>query len=176
MKNKNLIIALIFVLTTLGCENHGETIEQGHDFESLEYQENVLSTSWANFKYDSVVTYLYRVPNSDGAMGEFPHSIVIQGQLNSSILPRYTKRLSESEITQFNRVMNGGQEEVAVNECYEPHHGVVFYQNDSIIAHVSICLMCNNLKSSPTALNGVDPKRLIPLFERNGFPIKFLNL
>lgn len=38
--------------------------------------------------------------------------------------------------------------EFAAKACYVPHHTIVFFRNDEFLAHLEVCLTCNNYASS----------------------------
>lgn len=93
--------------------------------------------------YDRVVAYDY------GGRGEDAMSPIIDGdgELHPSVINQ--KNLTQEQVNELTIYL--GAEETYGNgtaSCFEPHLGLVFYKGDSIAAHISICLLCNRLRSS----------------------------
>lgn len=94
-------------------------------------------------RYDKAIAYDY-----DG----YPNlQIVANGQL----LPVKKRIFKEKELTKqqvkrLNKIVGDkksyGQTTAA---CFDPHFGVVYYNKNKIVGHVSVCLACNFLKSTP---------------------------
>ncbi len=90
-------------------------------------------------KYDKVIAYDYN--------GQGGRIIINNGNLSSAIKKVHT--LTNNQINKINQVLGdtstyGG----STFSCFDPHLGLVYYLDNKIIAHVSICLSCNFLSSS----------------------------
>jgi hypothetical protein len=99
-----------------------------------------ITNPFSNLKYDKVIAYDYN--------GEWENQIINK---NGKLDPTVTREsvLTQSQIIFINTVINdtntyGG----GMAGCFDPHFGIVYYQNDSVVAHISICLECNYLESS----------------------------
>ena len=120
MKN----IALLFLLTLSLCSS-GQT-----------------TNPFATLKFDKVVMYDF-----DGGKGSDLAIIDGKGQLAKSVSKQI--QLDKSTIIKLDTKLGdkksyGG----GTAACYNPHLGFVYYLNDKVVAHISICLGCNRLHSS----------------------------
>lgn len=92
--------------------------------------------------YDKVVMYDY-LPEGEKAgtvinsKGKLVSTVVKKVQLDSITIQKLDQKLSDKK-------SYGG----STAFCFDPHLGIVYYANDKVIAHVSICLSCNRLRSS----------------------------
>lgn len=124
--------------------------------------------SWISFEYDEVKAYYY-----DNSIYEYPSPVVIDGKLNPTILNPEGEILNSKQVNYVGEVLNGNysdENEISVADCYVPRHGIVFYKNDQIVAHTSICFQCNQIKSFPSSkMTDTDP--LIKLFKELNVPI-----
>jgi len=92
-------------------------------------------------KYDSVVIYDYEVPDEGNA------EIIVVARLNGVM-----HRSATLSIIQANELGNwlgskksyGGVD----GTCFLPHLGIVYYSQGRAVAWVSVCLTCNQLRSS----------------------------
>lgn len=94
-----------------------------------------------NIQYNRVVAYDY-----EGRGGR--QIINFNNKLDkSAVLPgkTLTLQLQEKLINSITDTASYGR---ITAGCFDPHLGIVFYMNDSITAHVSICFECNSLASS----------------------------
>lgn len=101
-------------------------------------QQNPFST----LKFDKVVMYdfaggkgsdLYIVDNK----GQLAKSISKQIQLDKVIVSKLNEKLGNKK--------SYGDVTAA---CFDPHLGFVYYLSGKIVAHITICLDCNRLRSS----------------------------
>jgi hypothetical protein len=89
-------------------------------------------------KYNKVIAYEYSNSfNSIIEEGNFSKGIASQKELTQNQINELTDYLGDSSTY-------GG----ATAACFMPHLGIVFYQNTTVVAHISICLDCNYLNSS----------------------------
>ncbi len=125
--------------------------------------------TWINFRYDDVRAYYY----SNDQQGTHGHSeILVNGKLNPTTLNPKGVELNSEQISLVGHALNGNKNhgEVMSADCYIPHHGIVFYNKNEIVAHISICFMCDRIESVPNnRLNQTDI--LKPVFEELGIPI-----
>lgn len=94
-----------------------------------------------NIQYNRVLAYDYE-GRGDRLIIDF------YGKLDkSAVLPGkvLTNQLQELLINTITDTASYGGTKAG---CFDPHLGIVFYMNDSITAHVSICFECNSLYSS----------------------------
>lgn len=94
-----------------------------------------------SLKYTHVIVYEYL-----GGEGKGQPLIVENGKL-----PYTTKQveLSKNQVSSIVEIL--GSESTYGGDkayCFIPRIGIVFYQKEEIVAHISICLQCNYLISS----------------------------
>lgn len=101
------------------------------------------SNPFETLKYDKVVAYDYN--------GSPEMQIVIDGNvlpLKDRIFKK--KELANTQIDELNKTLGDtksyGETTAA---CFEPHFGIVFFSNNKIVGHISICLACNYFESTP---------------------------
>lgn len=96
------------------------------------------TVKWGDFQYDSVVTYLY---NFNLKLEDDPHSLIAnidQNRLGKENLQcvclmdwKKSKKLNRLIKTQlFTKQV--------LQDQFEPHHGIVYYYQNNVVAHVSI--------------------------------------
>ncbi|MFL5728785.1 MAG: hypothetical protein ACJ75J_04785, partial [Cytophagaceae bacterium] len=54
--------------------------------------------------------------------------------------------------------------------CFIPHHGIVFFKSGMPVAHVSACVMCNQVKAYPKD-GFFDREEFIELLEEVHLPV-----
>jgi hypothetical protein len=110
-------------------------------------QKNKISKKYVNpfdtLKYDKVIAFDYN--------GSTELQIVMNGQL----LPQKNrifnqKELKKNQVNQLNNIL-GNKKSYGGNtaSCFDPHFGIIYFYQNKIVGHISICLSCNYLKSSP---------------------------
>jgi len=100
-------------------------------------------TPFGQLDYDRVVAYDYE----GDAKGDGREIIVEDGKL----APKISKKMELSQeqvnsLTGFlgaNETYGGG-----TASCFDPHMGLVFYEGEKVVMHVSICMECNRLSAS----------------------------
>ncbi len=94
-----------------------------------------------NLKFDKVVIYDFEGGKDLGLIiddkGRLAKTVKKQAVLDNVNIEKLSKRLGE-------KTSYGG----ATAFCFDPHLGLVYYLKGKVVAHVSICLDCNRLKSS----------------------------
>lgn len=103
----------------------------------------------SSLKYDSVVAYDYDSRDQQLIVDD-------SGQLAKTVSKRIN--LPANSINEIITILGddstfGGD----LAHCFDPHIGIVFYKENKVIEHLSICLDCNSLNS------------LIPLPNSSGF-------
>lgn len=149
---KHIFYVFIFLLIA-ACNNsvdRQETIIFAVDSEEVATIKQIkvspnphASTPFDLIDYDRVVAYDY------GGEGEDAYSPIVdeKGNLHSSVIN--SKDLTQHQVDDLTNFL--GRNETYGNStafCFEPHLGIVFYKEDKIKAHLSICLQCNLLRSS----------------------------
>lgn len=92
--------------------------------------------------YNKVIAYDY-----EGGKGEGVIDIVTNEKLAPTV--KQHKNLTQQQVDDLtnylgaNSTYGGGKA-----FCFDPHLGIVFYKDNNVVAHVSICLECNYLHSS----------------------------
>jgi len=93
--------------------------------------------------YDRVIAYDY------GREGEDSYLQIVdkKGNLDATVIQQ--KDLTQQQVDDITNYL-GKKETYGETPawCFKPHMGIVFYNGQKIIAHISICLECNLLKSS----------------------------
>jgi hypothetical protein len=92
--------------------------------------------------FDEVVAYDY-----DGHKG--PDLLIVRadGQLASTVSARQV--LSPVQVERLLQTLESRASYAAYGAaCFEPHLGVVFYRQQRVVGHVSLCLSCHSLNSS----------------------------
>jgi len=97
---------------------------------------------FATIKFDKVVMYDFEGgKDSDLSIvddkGNLAKSISKEVELNKKSTENLTRKLGELK-------SYGG----ATASCFDPHLGLVYYYKGKTVAHISICLDCNRLRSS----------------------------
>lgn len=94
-------------------------------------------------KYDKVIAYDYN--------GSPEMQIVINGKV-MPLKERMFKQaeLTKEQISKLNKTLGdkksyGG----GTAACFDPHFGVVYFKENKIVGHISICMGCNFLESTP---------------------------
>ena len=74
---------------------------------------------------------------------------------NGKVIPQDKRIFKQTELTKiqidnFNKTLGntksyGG----GTAACFDPHFGVVYFKQNKIVGHISVCLACNYLQSSP---------------------------
>ncbi len=128
MQEKLFALTLTFsVICCLGCQNSSKT--------------NTILNDFPQKEFEKVVAY-----KMNGEYGE----IVENGKL-AKYLVTSEKTLSEKEANTLMAILSDDTTygDVAAR-CFEPHLGYVFYNdNNEMIAHATICLICNQIRTSP---------------------------
>jgi len=119
--------------------------------------------NFINLDFDEAKVYLY-----DGFMGQL---IVNKGILDSTIVNPEGYKLSQTELSELDNLLNirvrkrkTTYQECTGSHCFEPHHGIVFYKNQKIVGHISLCFECNNLETDLGKTESC-PFKLMSLFE-----------
>lgn len=129
MKKTGLLIACIVIVALI---TSGLTMRQN--------QPKKITNPYVTLKYDKVIAYDY-----DGRGGQ---KIVKKDALNN-IRMKKSVQLTKSQITKLHKLIGdpktyGG----GTAACFDPRMGIVYYLNEQIVGHISVCLECNYLESS----------------------------
>ena len=98
---------------------------------------------WLKNKIDHANIYLY-FPEVDGSTDD----IESNGELSPFIYDSMTKALDSARVTDLqNRLVYSFAEFSHGNDCYFPHHGIVYFdEKNEIIGSVSLCTACNQIE------------------------------
>jgi hypothetical protein len=118
------------------------------DFLTIGYQIDTVAKNYASLKYDSIeaINYL-NIGMAKLKKGETIDTIVKRHILNSQQVEHLVKVLDNEKTYNFGYM----------TKCFEPHLMFVFYAQDTIVAHCSVCFHCTNSYStiSSEKINGV---------------------
>ncbi len=120
-----------------------------------------------SLQFDKAMAYDY-----NGAKGEQALYIVEEGRLAPTIVAQQPLDGHDVEALVgllYNKRAYGD----APAFCFEPHLGIVFYQSDSIVAHLSICISCKRLTGSPAVPAHLFPQVRLP--DGTSYPADGLN-
>jgi len=100
------------------------------------------SNPFLQLTFDRVVMYDYQPEGEKAGLiinsnGNLVGTVLKKAQLDTITIKQLNRKLGE-------RKSFGG----ITASCFDPHLGIVYYLNDKVIAHVSICFACNRLRSS----------------------------
>ena len=99
------------------------------------------SNPFLNLKFDKLVMYDFEGGKDLGLIiddnGRLAKTVKKQAILDKVNIEKLSRRLGE-------KTSYGG----TTAFCFDPHAGMVYYLKGKVVAHVSICLDCNRLKSS----------------------------
>lgn len=111
-------------------------------------KQKLVAPEWPGVNYSYAKIYLYNLENQL----HHEYQIIRKGKLNPTAVGDGIKLNQEQTtklLTQINgdtRVLNEG-----LAKCYEPHHGIVFYnEKDSIVAATDICFLCEGIRFYPS--------------------------
>ena len=129
-------------------------------------QEKPLINPFDTLKYDRVTAYDYD--------GEGSYLIVEDGELVKVDTPNqrgeiyHMKDLTKMQISRINKTVGDtASYGLGAASCFNPRMGIVYYRKEKIVGHISICLECNYLESTPpiaavyfnaNKINGIDIK------------------
>lgn len=93
-------------------------------------------------KFDKVVMYDF-----EGGKGSDMSIINEKGQLATSV--KKQRQIDSSTIKKLNTKLGDKKSFGGTTAfCFDPHVGFVYYLKGKVVAHISICLDCNRLKSN----------------------------
>jgi hypothetical protein len=129
-----------------------------------------ISGSWINFEYEEARIYLYGL-KPDSTYESEP-SIIVNGQLSKTVVNPEGIKLTKNQIDKVNHILSPhfhfGSRKAA--SCFIPHHGIVFFKSGIPVAHVSACVMCNQVKAYPKD-GFFDREEFIELLEEVHLPV-----
>lgn len=93
-------------------------------------------------KYNRVVAFDY-----EGGQGAGVIQIITDGKLAKTV--KQQRELTQAQVDDVTNFLGDNATYGSSTAfCFDPHLGIVFYDDTNIVAHVSICLECNYLISS----------------------------
>lgn len=104
-------------------------------------------TLWPPKPFVHVVAYCYDFSaDTRGSSIVFP-----DGSLHRGIIRATTVRLVPTQVVSLQTLLSTDSNEgLGEVECYDPHHGFVFYDADwKVVASIDVCFMCENYVARP---------------------------
>ena len=94
-----------------------------------------------NASYTSVIAYHFEDLEGKGIIDK-------EGHLNPTV--KKEKELTEKEINTFLTIINDNKTYGGLyTRCFKPRLGLVFYNEDKAVAHISICFECSQQTAFP---------------------------
>ncbi|MCU0334066.1 MAG: hypothetical protein MUF62_03335 [Chitinophagaceae bacterium] len=126
-----------------------------------------LQPPFDSLSFDKAIAYDY-----NGAKGEPTLYIVEDGRLAPTVLAQ--QPLGQQEVAAVLGLLSSRRAYGdAPAFCFEPHLGIVLYRADTVVGHLSICISCKRLASSPALPPGIF--RLIQMQDGPSYPADGLN-
>lgn len=153
MKKINLILYLFISLIIISCHTKKETNDEKQETnqtkevlveKEMHSLKNVtVHNPFLGLKFDEVIAYDYET-NMDS---EQPYIISNDRELNPAVTQK--KVLISEQISKLKTFLGNVETYGHTRaDCFEPHLGIVFYKDKKVVAHISICIICNHLASS----------------------------
>lgn len=141
-KTYSRISVLLVSVVVCSCADP-ETNHSEKESLKVEVDSPGVNDYWLTNKIDHANIYLY-FPELDGSTGD----IESNGELSPFICDSMTKALDSARIADLQeRLVYSLEEFVHGNDCYFPHHGIVYFdEKNEIIGSVSLCTACNQIQ------------------------------
>ena len=161
--NRSILAILMIISGLLGIQVTGEDppvpkteaqtetmdIEPFNDLEHLDpwdISTGIATEDFSNwtkgFHHIQLVTYDDRV--------EPRRPLVKEGRIHKGVMQDLTKTLSAADFTILEKLVTGKHPTDSAGMCYEPHHGLIFFDKDNkILGHLEVCLLCRRYESNP---------------------------
>lgn len=135
----NTYFVVIFLVLSSICQGRAEAIPE--EFRTRPGKV-VAETNWpGDFKRIVAVTYDFEQDKGD--------DVVLDGHLHKGIFLT-SKDLTPEQIKKLYAAITGVHTHQKAAMCFEPHHGVIFYDSENkIIGSLTICFGCKFYKHSP---------------------------
>jgi hypothetical protein len=157
-------LTAILILALASCSSRQE--KNGNSEATVDSKTNAQKASWVNFDYQQVRVYFTRTP----FLG-YKSAIVAEGKLIDSVWDKEGVKLSPEQVQRLDKILQQPDRDVAVADCFNPRHGIVFWdKNNKPVAHISVCFECNLLKATPE-LYKYDLTDIKQLFLELGMPV-----
>lgn len=135
MKRRLYVVALLAIISFAFMYQSDSSINK---------QAKKYTNPFDTLTYDKVIAYDYN--------GSPEMQIVIKGEV-LPIKSRIFKQteLTKQQVSKFHKIIGtpksyGG----STAACFDPHFGIVYFNQNKIVGHISVCLACNYLMSSAT--------------------------
>lgn len=144
--NKN-ILPILLMLLACACKDAAKSTD-GEKTTSKHEQD---TCNWLNFDYKVANAFLINDP--EGYLEAFSANKPFDKYIKADSV----WILDSTQVNKLNdilcgRMMSKENSDEAVAACFEPHHGVLFYdKTNKIVASINICFLCNNAQISPPA-------------------------
>lgn len=114
-----------------------------------------------NAKYTSVTAYHFEGLEGNGIISK-------EGVLSPTI--KKEKELTEEEINSFLTTINDHKTYGGLyTRCFKPRLGLVFYNGDKVVAHISICFECSQQTAFPLIKAYVNAPKGAHGYSEDGF-------
>jgi hypothetical protein len=101
---------------------------------------------WRKIKFTHAKAYLY------GIEEQTTEYIITNGKLHASVVNPSGTPLSKEQVEKVIKVaMREIGKESDIAFCFVPHHGIVFYNGEKPVSHISICFDCGRRVEVPSA-------------------------
>lgn len=161
-------ITILFpLLTMIACTVNPDTSITTEDT----LKPDSLNTYWSQVDISSATLFCYTPENN------YDEGILIvndSNKLHSTVLDSMAFQLDAESLRNLRRlIVNVTQfEEEWGAECFEPHHGIIFYdKSEKIVGHISICFECNQYRLSPQNIYYIPMEELKDICVKVGAPI-----
>lgn len=145
--NKTIVL-ILFVVLACACKDAAKSTDGERTTSKLQEQD---TCNWLNFEYKVANAFLINDPEG------YLQALDDHQPFDKFIKTDTVWILDTAQVNKLNDILcgrmlseeNPGEETAA---CFEPHHGVLFYdKTNKIVASVNICFSCNNAQIFPPA-------------------------
>ncbi|TNE80103.1 MAG: hypothetical protein EP332_08700 [Bacteroidetes bacterium] len=158
---KHVLYFLFISLLALACQNQDKPVEDHTDVES-EIINDKIGPLWRKAKFDSAVGIIL---NGDNKL------YFNLDAMDSSYAPETRRRLSDAQLHALSAQLSGQVEvESEPSECFQPYHGIFFYQNGEVAGRLAMCFSCNTFYTNPENSGNINLHMLKKMFSDWGLP------
>lgn len=143
--NKN-ILPILMILLACACK---DAVKSTDGERTTVKQQEQDTCNWLTFDYKVAKAFLINDP--DGYLVAFSANKPFDKYIKAdSVWILDSIQVNKLNDILCGRMMKNPEEFVAA--CFDPHHGVLFYdKKNKVVASVNICFSCNNAQISPPA-------------------------
>ncbi len=187
---KGLFYIVLFSITFSGC--NGKEVEKPQGFIVKENEEILdvpdfdipdseikntgINKFWNSINSKKIKLFVYTPSREEGTDTDWTdvHIVNSKGIISKDIIDNFTKELSQDSIKYLtNLLANTTNYWDSPADCFNPRHGIVFYNSkNKIVGHISICFECNSYHTQPEVIHHVKIDLFETIFKQHGFPTK----